>query len=87
MPGHMTHLDIILGTLVLLFVMIFAFAALLEAREERKPPFLNYFDSEYDRSLSRNAEFNEADDRFPVRQAEFESVQVSEDESAGRRVQ
>jgi hypothetical protein len=78
MPGHLTNLDLLLGALVLILGFVFALAASFEMRESKKPPFLNYFDSEYERSLFRNGLFSQPDDAYPDRKTYFQVVQDNE---------
>jgi len=57
MHVHLTHAEILLASFVLSVVVIVLVAALLDLWESRKPPFLNYFDSEYDRAALRQPSF------------------------------
>jgi len=78
MPSHMNQLDLILGTLALLLGFVFVLAAILESRLAKKAPFLNYFNSEYDRAQPRRYNRDGHEDDYPLRQTSFESVQINE---------
>jgi hypothetical protein len=60
MHFHLTHAVILLASFALSIVVIVLVAALLDLWEDRKPPFLNYFDSAYDRSVLRQVSFNQS---------------------------
>ena len=78
MHFHLTHAVILLASFALSIVVIVLVAALLDLWEDRRPPFLNYFDSEYERSLFRNGLFSQPDDAYPDRKTYFQVVQDNE---------
>jgi len=78
MHFHLTHAEILLASFALSIAVIVLVAALLDLWEDRKPPFLNYFDSEYDRSNLRQASFQ---------RPSFQNMRPSRIESADWRAQ
>jgi len=60
MRFHVTNAEILLASFAVSIVVIVLVAALRELWEDRKPPFLNYFDSEYDRSALRQSSYRQS---------------------------
>jgi hypothetical protein len=62
MHYHFTNGEILAAGFFLILAIVFAISALLETIEGKRPPFRNYFDSEYERSLLRRDSFNQTDE-------------------------
>jgi len=74
MHYHFTNGELLAVGFFAILAMIFAISALLEMIQGRRPPFRNYFDSEYDRSLQRNGGFIQDETDLAGRQTSFEDL-------------
>lgn len=64
MHFHFTHGEILLGGFLLSIAVVFAIAASVRFFENRRPPFLNYFDTPYGRTLLNTSSNREIESRF-----------------------
>lgn len=74
MHYHFTNGELLAVGFFAILAIIFGISALLEMIQGKRPPFRNYFDSEYDRSLQRNGGFIQDEDSLPARQTSFENL-------------
>lgn len=74
---HLTHAEILLVSFALSVAVIIAVAAVLQFWEERKPPFLNYFETPYGRNLVGSSSSSDMDNRIFGRPNRLEPLRAS----------